>query len=304
MYLYAGCRNAGIPLLKRDSLTQSVPLSVRVVYPILSERVEIDVKVAVSGKGGTGKTFLAGNFAARFAGQGHPVIAIDADPSPGLAQALGLSPEESESIIPAAENQDLIRLKTGTDFAGIFRLTFRVDDILKHYAVPTPSGAYLMVMGTVRSLGSGCTCPAHSVIRALLRHLIVERDEVVILDMDAGIEHLGRGTAEHVGTMLVVSDANRRSLDIAGSICRLAGGSANRTTGIVGNRIAGSMQEQAVRSWAEKNGIPVLCMIPSDPCITASGITGDPADREQSAAIRAVARFAASLESGIPSEGS
>jgi CO dehydrogenase maturation factor len=256
------------------------------------------MKIAVSGKGGTGKTFVAGTLAAHFAAGGHPVIAIDADPSPNLALTLGLSPEDAGRIVPIAENEELIRLKTGTDYSGVFRLTFTVDDILEKYSVPTPSGVNLMVMGTVRSLGSGCTCPAHSVVKALLRHLIVERGEVVILDMDAGIEHLGRGTAERVDTLLVVSDANRKSLEVAKTICRMAKDSAIRQVGIVGNRIACPAQELAVRTFSEKNGISILAMIPFDQEVSDNGITGAPVDGEHSCAIREVARLAAALESG------
>ncbi|MFA5267012.1 MAG: AAA family ATPase [Methanoregula sp.] len=256
------------------------------------------MKIAVSGKGGTGKTFLAGNLAARFARSGHRVIAIDADPSPNLALTLGMSLEEAGKIIPVAENEQLIRLKTGTDYSGVFRLTFTVDDIIEKHAVPTPSEVHLMVMGTVRSMGSGCTCPAHSVVRALLRHLIVDRDEVVILDMDAGIEHLGRGTAEHVDTMLVVSDANRKSLEVAKTICRMAKDSEIRQVGLVGNRIAAPAQELAIRAFGEKNGIPVFAMIPFDQDVSDNGITGSPIDEGHSAAILAVAGLAASLESG------
>jgi CO dehydrogenase maturation factor len=257
------------------------------------------MKIAVSGKGGTGKTFLAGTLAERLAARGHPVIAIDADPSPNLALTLGLSPEEAENIVPIAENEELIRLKTGTDYSGVFRLSFRVDDIIEKYTVLTPSGAHLMVMGTVRSMGSGCACPAHSVIKALLRNLIVEHDDVVILDMDAGIEHLGRGTAEHVDAMLVVSDANRKSLEVAKTICRMATDSAIRQVGLVGNRIAGDSQEQAVRAFAEKNGISVIGMIPFDQDVSDSGITGTPVDEGHSLAIREIARLAVLLESGF-----
>jgi CO dehydrogenase maturation factor len=260
------------------------------------------MKIAISGKGGTGKTFLAGTLAARFAAGGHPVIAIDADPSPNLALTLGLSPDVAGKIVPIAENEHLIRLKTGTDYSGVFRLTFTVDDIIEKYAVPTPSGAYLMVMGTVRSAGSGCTCPAHSVVKALLRHLIVERDEVVILDMDAGIEHLGRGTAEHVDTMLVVSDANRKSLEVAKTICRMAKDSAIRQVGLVGNRIAGPLLEQVVRTFAEKNGISIMGMIPFDEGVSDNGITGAPVDEGHSAAIHEVSRLAALLEYGYQPE--
>lgn len=260
------------------------------------------MKIAVSGKGGTGKTFLAGTLAARFAAKGHPVIAIDADPSPNLALTLGLSLEEAGKIVPIADNEELIRLKTGTDYSGVFRVSFTVNDILSNHAVPTPSGAYVMVMGTVRSMGSGCTCPAHSVIKALLRHLIIERDEVVILDMDAGIEHLGRGTAEHVDVMLVVSDANRKSLEVAKTICRIAKDSAIRQVGLVGNRIAGDSQEQAVRAFAKKNGISVIGIIPFDQDVSDSGISGTPLDEGHSAAIHEIARLATSLESGFQPE--
>ena len=256
------------------------------------------MKIAVSGKGGTGKTFLAGTLAAQFAAGGHPVIAIDADPSPNLALTLGLSPEDAGRIVPIAENEELIRLKTGTDYSGVFRLTFTVDDILEKYSVPTPPGVYLMVMGTVRSIGSGCTCPAHSVVKVLFRHLIVERNEVVILDMDAGIEHLGRGTAERVDTLLVVSDANRKSLEVAKTICRMAKDSAIRQVGIVGNRIASPAQEQAVRTFSEKNGISILAMIPFDKEVSDNGITGAPVDEERSCAIREIARLAVALDSG------
>jgi CO dehydrogenase maturation factor len=265
-------------------------------HPVLVSRENAVMKIAVSGKGGTGKTFLAGTLAARFAAGGHSVIAIDADPSPNLAQSLGLSLEEAGRIIPIADDTELIRLKTGTEFSGVFRLTFTVDDIIRNHAIPTPSGAHLMVMGTVRSMGSGCTCPAHSVVKALLRHLMVERDEVVILDMDAGIEHLGRGTAEHVDMMLVVSDANRKSLEVAKTICRMAKDSAIRQVGLVGNRIADPVQELAVRTFAEKNAISLVGMIPYDQGVSDNGITGAAVDEEHSAAILAVARLADSLE--------
>ena len=250
------------------------------------------MKIAVSGKGGTGKTFIAGTLAALFVRRGHRVIALDADPSPNLAQTLGLSSDEAARIVPIAENEQLIRLKTGTEFSGVFRLTFTVDDIIDTCSVPTPAGPHLMVMGTVRSMGAGCTCPANSVVKALLRHLVVERDEVVILDMEAGIEHLGRGTAEHVDTMIVVTDANRKSLEIARSICQLAAESDIHSIGLVGNRIHGSLQENAIRLFAQKHQLPVFTMIPYDQQVADAGITGADIDEKTSLALPAIGQLA------------
>jgi CO dehydrogenase maturation factor len=232
------------------------------------------MKIAVCGKGGVGKTFIAAGLAAYFASAGRPVLAIDADSAPNLAQSLGLSADEAARILPVAENEELIRMKTGTDFSGVFRLSFTVDDIIGKYAVPTPSGANLLVMGTVKAMGAGCACPAHSVIKALMRHLVVERDEIVILDMEAGIEHLGRGTAEHVDVLLAVADANRKSLAIAATICRLARASEIRTIGLVANRIADAEQEAVFRSYAEEQGLTVLGQIPFDKEVVRAGMTG------------------------------
>ncbi len=260
------------------------------------------MKIAVAGKGGLGKTFIAGSLASYFSRQGHPVIAIDTDPSPNLAMTLGLSPEEAARIVPIAENEQLIRLKTGTEFSGVFRLTFSVEDIIGKYSVATPAGPSLMVMGTVRSMGSGCTCPANSLVKALLRHLVVERNEIVILDMEAGVEHLGRGTAEHVDILLVIADANRKSLEIAKTICRLAGNSAIKKIFLVGNRIADVRQETSVRTFADEHGIAVLAMIPFDPAVAEAGMTGNPPDDDLSPALLAIGKLAETISALGPEQ--
>ncbi|AGB02751.1 ATP-binding protein [Methanoregula formicica] len=254
------------------------------------------MKIAVCGKGGVGKTFLAGSLAAYFASISRPVIAIDADSSPNLALTLGLTEEEASRIQPVAENEELIRVKTATDHPGVFRLSFSVDDIIAKYAVRTPSGAHLLVMGTIKAAGSGCTCPAHSVVRALMRHLVVERDEVVILDMEAGIEHLGRGTAARVDVLLAVSDANKKSLLAAATICRLANEAGIPVAGIVANRNATPEEERIVRAFAEQHGLHVVGNVPYDPAVTAAGIAGEPAGPRQSLAWNAVRELAGALE--------
>jgi CO dehydrogenase maturation factor len=253
------------------------------------------MKIAISGKGGVGKTFIAGTLARCLVQSGHPVLAIDADSSPNLALSLGLTIEEAARIVPVAENEDLIRLKTGTEYPGVFRLTFTVDDIIRNHAVPTPSGAHLLVMGTVKAMGSGCVCPAHSVIKALMRHLVVDRDEAVILDMEAGIEHLGRGTAGHVDSLLVVTDANRKSLETANVICRLARESDIARVGLVGNRVGTPRHEAVIREFAKTHDLAVIGIIPYDPEVAETGISGDPLDESRSAAYREIRGLAETL---------
>jgi len=116
------------------------------------------MKVAVSGKGGVGKTLIAAGLARGFAERGLKTIAIDADSSPNLALTLGLTPEKARKIVPITENKELVESKTSTGYSGVYRLSFTVDDIVRDYSVITPFGVNLIVMGTVRSMGSGCMC--------------------------------------------------------------------------------------------------------------------------------------------------
>jgi len=232
------------------------------------------VKIAVSGKGGVGKTFIAGTLAWLFAQDGHQVIAIDADSSPNLALTLGLTPDEAERIQPIAENTELIRLKTGTDYPGVYNLTFTVDDIIEKYALPTPAGAHLLVMGSVASMGSGCTCQANALVRALLRHLVVKRDEEVIIDLEAGVEHLGRGTADRVDIMLIVSDANEKSLRTAKRIAELSAGAGPKSVYLVGNMIEDAGQEERLARFAGSHGLALLGCVPFDRGVRDAGIEG------------------------------
>ena len=234
------------------------------------------MKIAIAGKGGVGKTLVASGIAWTLARAGSTTIAIDADPSPNLALALGITQQEAEAIVPVSEQDEWIKKKTGTAFPGVYNLNFSVADLVRELAVPTPAGAHLLIMGTVRSMGAGCTCPANSLIRNLLRHLIVDRSEAVVLDMEAGIEHLGRGTAECVEMMIVVSDANRQSLAVAGTIARMAQGAGIPRVMLLGNRIRDDKEHEMISAFAEKNSIPMLGVIPYDPAVSGAGISGEP----------------------------
>lgn len=247
------------------------------------------MKVAISGKGGVGKTLIAGGLAYFFAKNGLKTIAIDADPAPNLALTLGLHPLETRKILPISENKAIIEAKTGTGYSGVFRLSFTVDDIARDYSVETPLGVNLIIMGTVKSAGSGCTCPANAVVRALLRHLVVERNEAVVLDMEAGVEHLGRGTARHVDVMLIITDANVKSLEIAKRIYELAADMGVKRIFIVGNKIVNEVQRKIVEDFAKENNLKILTFIPFDQKVSEAEAHGEtPLKYGESEAVQAI----------------
>jgi CO dehydrogenase maturation factor len=233
------------------------------------------MKIAVAGKGGVGKTLVAGVLARGFVERGLKTIAIDADSSPNLALTLGLSAEETHKIVPISENKELVNSKTETGYSGVYRLSFSVDDIVRDYSVNTPLGVNLIVMGTVQSMGAGCMCAPTAVIRALLRHLVVERDEVVVLDLEAGVEHIGRGTARAVDVLLIVADSNLKSLEIAKNIHNLASAAGMKHLYLIGNRVMNQTQEEAIKSFADKNGLKILALVPFDSKVTESDMLGE-----------------------------
>ncbi len=225
---------------------------------------EQTLKIAVSGKGGVGKTLIAGVLAEYLASKGLTVLAIDADATPNLALTLGIPHDEAAKIVPISENTPLIDSKTQTGVPGVYNLSFTVEDIIEQFSVKTPYHVNLLVMGTVRSAGAGCMCPANTVIRALLHHLLVKRKEAVITDMEAGVEHMGRGTAEHVETMLIVTDSSLKAMETAKKLHGLAKEAGIKESVIVGNKVASPREGELIEQFAKTNGIPILGLVPYD----------------------------------------
>ena len=240
------------------------------------------MKIAITGKGGVGKTTLAGTLARLLARDGMDVLAIDADPDMNLASALGID----KPPLPLTEYEDLIDERAGGP-AGMFKLNPKVDDVVELFGVVGPDGVRMLVMGTVDRGGSGCMCPASSFLRALLRHVVLKESSVVIMDMEAGIEHLGRGTTRGIDLMIVVVEPGARSLETAERIKRLGTDIGVTKFAAVINK-AGEEDLGAVESRLENMGIPVLGTIPYDSSLVKADLAGRSPVEEEGAAMAAI----------------
>ncbi len=225
------------------------------------------MKLAVAGKGGVGKTTLVVLLAREAAARGYRVIAVDADPDANLAMTLGIY----TPIVTLAEERELIKERVGA--GGLVKLNPTVDDIPDRYSVEQ-DGIRLLVLGGIRQGGGGCACPANALLRSLLRHLFLRQGEVVLVDMEAGIEHLGRGTVQGVDALIVVVEADRRSLETAARIVHLAHEIGLDRILAAGNKIRQPEEEALIREGLP-DGIPLLSVLPYLEELRATGLSGN-----------------------------
>lgn len=232
------------------------------------------MKIAVAGKGGVGKTTIAAWLGDYLARSGHDVYLVDADTALSLGQASGL--EREQLPVPLVLRTDLIAERIGS---GFMRLNPEVGDLPGELAVELPVGLAgdmtgsshdsacrkrLLVMGAVSGAGGGCACGANSLLKALLAHLVLEAREWVIVDLEAGVEHLGRGTVAGVDGLVVVSEPSRRGLDTAGEIARLARDLGLTRQALVLNRHQGQAELPSIAGLP-----PLTASIPVLPSLTA-----------------------------------
>lgn len=223
------------------------------------------MKIAISGKGGVGKTTLTALLAQTFANQGKDVLVVDADPSPCLANALGFPAYLLDGLRPISEMDELIEERTGAkpgSIGGFFKINPMVADIPDRFSI-SHNNVRLLIMGEVDTGGSGCICPESALLKTLFTHLLFRDDEILILDMYAGVEHLGRATVDFVDALIIVVEPTRRSLGTAKQIKSLANDIGLSRLWLVGNKI----DTQSDRLFIEKNSldIPLLGILSNDP---------------------------------------
>lgn len=222
------------------------------------------MKLAISGKGGVGKTTLTALLSQVYADAGRTVLAVDADPSPCLAGALGFPADLRAKLHPIAEMDELIEERTGAKpgtIGGFFTINPRVDDIPERFSV-IYRGVRLLEMGSVETGGSGCICPESAMLKTLFTHLLFRKDDVLIMDMYAGVEHLGRGTVDFVDALIIVVEPTRRSLGTAAQIKKLAEDIGLERIWLVGNKISQPEEIEFIKN--EAPNIPLLGTLPVD----------------------------------------
>jgi CO dehydrogenase maturation factor len=232
-------------------------------------------KIAITGKGGVGKTTLAALLAHIYAEAGDAVIAIDADPAASLAYALGMPPELAAQLAPIAEMEDLIYERTGAKpgtTGGFFKLNPRVDDIPDRFSV-LHRGIRLLQLGTIGAGGSGCICPESALLKTLVTHVVLYRHEVMILDMEAGVEHLGRATAGAVDAFLIVVEPGRRSLGTAVTIQQLAADIGVTRCYAVANKVRDEADRDFIRSSLP--GLPLIGFLSAHPRAVEADMRGE-----------------------------
>jgi len=231
-------------------------------------------KVAVCGKGGVGKTLIAGTLARLLARRGFKVLAIDVDSNPNLHSTLGIAIETP--LKPLAYNEELVEERTGARPGGwglFFSLNPRVDDIPDKFSLVSPEGVRLLVVGMPKA-GLGCLCPQNALVKSLVDHIVLARNEVVVLDMEAGLEHFGRGTAKGVDYLLIVMEPTIKSLETARrSITLVRELGIGRVWGIL-NKVRSDEEVEFINRKSRDLGIDIVSTIPYDDNVVTAEMAG------------------------------
>jgi CO dehydrogenase maturation factor len=251
------------------------------------------MKIAVSGKGGVGKTTLSSLLARYWAREGYRVLAVDADPDANLGSALGI---DTTGIVPVAKMEKLIAERTGVQpgtVGGFFKMNPKVDDLPEALGRER-DGVRVLIMGTVKKGGGGCVCPESVLLKALVSHLVLYEKDAVIMDMEAGIEHLGRGTAQGVDRLVIVVEPGRRSIETAAKVRQLTQDIGLHKVAAVGSKVRNKKEEDFLH--ANLDGIPIVGILPFSEEIANADLENRPPNLDDPEINAAIKKIAAALE--------
>jgi CO dehydrogenase maturation factor len=256
------------------------------------------MRIAIAGKGGTGKTTIAGTLARALArSSGREVLAIDADTNPNLASVLGIPRDEAEEIVTLPRN--LTRLQTADDGTTTRVFIGDADAMVGEYSVVGPDNVRLMIMGKVGHAGAGCLCSAHAAVRGFLGEIAARPDDGrhVVVDMEAGLEHLSRGTGRHVSRVVAVLEPYYRSMETARNVALLARDLGITDVVVVANKVRDDGDRAAIADFCRAHGMRLVAEVPFDEGLSvAERRGGAPIDvAPESPAVRAIEALARTL---------
>ncbi|MDQ2996814.1 MAG: AAA family ATPase [Chloroflexota bacterium] len=256
------------------------------------------MKLAVAGKGGVGKTIITGTLARLLAQDHQRVLALDADSNPNLAFSLGISREQLAQAVPVPSG--LTEWRADSEGKAFVHLRQPIPQFIADYGLAAPDGIQLLVMGEVLQASAGCRCEAHALARGITGDLLTEAD-VAVVDMEAGLEHLGRGTTEHVDILLIVVEPYYRALEAASRIRELAVQLAVPQIVVAANRVRTPQEHEAVVQFCHKHNLELVAAIPFDEAIMEAEQHGlAPIDyAPQSPAIQSIRNLATLLSARI-----
>ncbi|MBN1214135.1 MAG: AAA family ATPase [Candidatus Lokiarchaeota archaeon] len=234
------------------------------------------MKIAVSGKGGVGKTLIAGTLARLFAQNDYNVLAIDNDSAMNLSYTLGIDKEIRNTITPISKMKELIKERVTMEGggSGVYNINPQVADIPDRFKIKVSDNLELLVLGSIEEPQSGCLCPENALIRTLLHNLITKRDEILIVDFEAGLEHLGRGTAKGIDLMLIVTEPSQKSLELSLKIAKLSKKLGIINIYLIANKIINNNQISIINQRISDWKIPLYHIIPYDEEIGNADLQG------------------------------
>ena len=231
------------------------------------------MKIAVAGKGGVGKTTISGTLCRIFAQQGKKVLAIDADPNPNLSMVLGLKPGSPQ---PKPLSTDILERVEDKDGNKSIIVKYPLQEVLDQYGQQAPDNVTLLMVGKPEVAGSGCMCGSHTCVRELIHTAMAdESDRVTIVDMEASLEHMKRGTSQHVDVMLAVVEPYYRSLEAAARFADLAKDLGIKQIMIIANKVRNEEDEKAIRQFCTKMNLDLRLIIPFEEKVTEADLHGN-----------------------------